>query len=159
MDLRSRTSAALCAPSLPKCRNDQVKRILWTHPCQVVSLLVFPSAAIHGLCGREAVQLGYAKACTKCTRQPQVVGVLCFGCNGSAGRLARPQHRGTSPNQVCRTPRCSVPVCIRPNGVACKYCSDTHKEYVPHSSLLARRVCTKGCGGWENAAAYSVAGP
>ena len=41
-----------------------------------------------------------------------------------------------SPNQTCRTPGCVVPVCVRKNGVASRYCSDAHKEYVPHSSWL-----------------------
>ena len=56
---------------------------------------------------------------------------------GTVPKKSAGTENNRSPNQTCRTPGCAIPVCVRQNGVASRYCSDAHKEYVSHSSLLA----------------------
>ena len=48
---------------------------------------------------------------------------------------------------VCRTPGCFSPAYIRPNGVASKYCGDSHKEYVSCPSFPPRQSCAERCEG------------
>ena len=133
--------------------------------CQVASLHLILSPCCGAHRNYRKAQLNFKEPCTKCKERPQAVGRLCPGCDdivrrSTELRLGEPdlQDPEKISEQICQIPGCAFPVSVRKNGLASGYCGNAHKKCVSHPAFLARSVCTKRYGGWENAAVYPVAG-
>ena len=65
-------------------------------------------------------------------------------------------NQTTSSGPTCQTPGCSSPAYVGRNGVAGKYCTKTHRQYVSHSCFVSYTGTESRIGG-GTAVAYPVA--